>query len=134
MQKKILNVVFFVAFAVVCVFAGIWKHEYDRTATELDSALQSLEQYRLDLELARRANERYADAYRTAKVTNTELGDRLSEHVSTLGQLREQLQAVREQYERMQAVIDQMADIGYSLNGDSDSVIGLGGYKQCTLK
>ena len=85
---------------------------------------KSVDRYRLDLEQSRRANERYADAYREATETNTELGECLSEHISTLSQLREQLQTVRSYYEKMQTVLADLADSGDLVIGGDDGSSG----------
>lgn len=87
----------------------------------IQSLSRSVEEYRLDFEQSRRANERYADAYREATETNTELGKCLSEHVSTLSQLREQLQAVRSRYEKMQTILADLANSGDLVVGGNDS-------------
>ena len=117
MWKKILN--FVVAFALLAsvVLAGIQTYR-------VSALSKSVDRYRSDLADARRANDRYADAYREATETNTELGECLSEHVSTLSQLREQLQAVRSRYEKIQAVLadlENSGNISPSNNGADDS-------------
>lgn len=71
---------------------------------------KSVEQYRSDLADARRANDRYADTYRQATETNTELGKCLSRHVSTISELREQLKTVRSRYEQMQEILANLED------------------------
>ena len=119
MWKKILNfVVAFILLASV-VFAGIQTYR-------VSTLSRSVERYRSDLADARRANDRYADIYREATETNTELGECLSEHVSTLSQLRELLKAVRIRYEKMQTIFADLANsgdlvIGNDDNGDSRS-------------
>ena len=85
----------------------------------IQSLSRSVEEYRLDFEQSRRANERYADAYREATETNTELGECLSEHVSTLSQLRELLKTVRDRYEKMQAIFAGLANGGDNVVSDS---------------
>jgi hypothetical protein len=108
--KKVLN--FVIAFALLAsvVFAGIqFFRAYSLEKRNADLS-ESVARYRSDLELARKANDRYADAFREAKDTNTELGECLSEHVSTISQLREQIQAIRTVFDRMQSVIESMED------------------------
>lgn len=114
MWKKILN--FVIAFTLLAsvTLAGIQSYR-------VSTLSKSVDRYRSDLADARRANDRYADAYRQATETNTELGECLSEHVSTLSQLREQLQAVRRRYEKMQAILADLANSGDFRIGD-DSV------------
>lgn len=114
MWKKILN--FIIAFTLLAsvTLAGI-------QTCRVSALSKSVDRYRSDLADARRANDRYADAYREATETNTELGECLSEHVSTLSQLREQLQAVRSRYEKMQAILADLANSGDLVIGGSDS-------------
>ena len=119
MWKKILNFVVAFILLVSVVFAGIQTYR-------ISTLSRSVERYRSDLADARRANDRYADAYREATETNTELGECLSEHVSTLSQLRELLKAVRIRYEKMQTIFADLANsgdlvIGNDDNGDSGS-------------
>ena len=105
MWKKILN--FVIAFTLLAsvTLTGIQTYR-------VSALSKSVDRYRSDLADARRANDRYADAYREATETNTELGECLSEHVSTLGQLREQLKAVRSRYEKMQTILADLANSG----------------------
>ena len=114
MWKKILN--FVVAFILLAsiVFAGIQTYR-------VSTLSRSVERYRSDLADARRANDRYADIYREATETNTELGECLSEHVSTLSQLRELLKAVRIRYEKMQTIFADLANSGDLVIGNDDN-------------
>lgn len=105
MWKKILN--FTIAFALLASVALAGVQTYRVSALS-----KSVDRYRSFLADARRANDRYADAYRKATETNTELGECLSEHVSTLSQLREQLQTVRNRYEEMQAILADLESSG----------------------
>lgn len=119
MWKKILNFIIAIALLASVVFAGIQTYR-------VSALSKSVDRYRSDLADARRANDRYADAYREATETNTELGECLSEHVSTLSQLREQLKAVRSRYEKMQAILADLANSGDLIVGsgnDSDGGI-----------
>ena len=117
MWKKILN--FTVAFALLAsvTFAGIQTYRVSVLS-------KSVDRYRSFLADARRANDRYADAYREATETNTELGECLSEHISTLSQLREQLQTVRSYYEKMQTILADLADGGDLVIGGDDGSSG----------
>lgn len=114
MWKKILN--FVVAFILLAsiVFAGIQTYR-------VSTLSRSVERYRSDLADARRANDRYANIYREATETNTELGECLSEHVSTLSQLRELLKAVRIRYEKMQTIFADLANSGDLVIGNDDN-------------
>ena len=112
--KKILNFVIAITLLASVALAGIQTYR-------VSALSKSVDRYRSDLADARRANDRYADAYREATETNTELGECLSEHVSTLSQLREQLQAVRSRYERMQAILADLANSGDLVVGDNDN-------------
>lgn len=114
MWKKILNFVIASTLFVSIALAGIQTYR-------VFALSKSVDRYRSFLADARRANDRYADAYRQATETNTELGECLSEHVSTLSQLREQLQTIRIRYEKMQAIFADLANSGDLCIGD-DSV------------
>ena len=117
MWKKILNFIVATTLLASVVFAGIQTYR-------VSALSKSVDRYRSDLADARRANDRYANAYREATETNTELGKCLSEHVSTLSQLREQLQAVRSQYEKMQAILADLANSGDLVIRGSDNSSG----------
>ena len=112
--KKILNFIVAITLLASVVLARIQTYRVSALSNSVD-------RYRSDLADARRANDRYADAYREAAETNTELGECLSEHVSTLSQLREQLQAVRRQHEKMQAILADLANSGDLVVGSNDS-------------
>ena len=101
----------------------------------IQSLSRSVEEYRLDFEQSRRANERYADAYREATETNTKLGECLSKHVSTISQLREQLTEIRTQYERTRTILEEVEDLCNSDDDLDDVDIGnSSGGDQCTMK
>lgn len=112
MWKKILNLIIAFALLVSVILTGIQTYR-------VSALSRSVDRYRSELADARRASDRYADAYREATETNTELGECLSEHISTLSQLREQLQTVRSYYEKMQTILADLADSG-DLVIDSD--------------
>ena len=101
----------------------------------IQSLSRSVEEYRLDFEQSRRANERYADAYREATETNTKLGECLSKHISTISQLREQLAEIRTQYERTRTILEEVEDLCDSDDNLDDIDIGnFSGSDQCTMK
>jgi uncharacterized protein YukE len=110
--KKVINIVIVNILLITIALAGIQSYRVHSLTIANTSLSESVARYRSDLELARRTNDRYADTYRQAKDTNTELGECLSEHVSTLSQLREQLQTVRAIFDRMQSIIENMEDCG----------------------
>ena len=114
MWKKILNFIVATTLLVSVVFAGVQTYR-------VSALSKSVDRYRSELADARRANDRYANAYREATETNTELGKCLSEHISTLSQLRELLQAVRSRYERMQAILADLANSGDFVVGGNDN-------------
>lgn len=117
MWKKILNFVIAIVLLASVIFAGVQTYR-------VSTLSKSVDRYRSDLADARRANNRYADTYRKATETNTKLGVCLSEHVSTLSQLREQLQTVRSHYEKMQTILTDLessGDINSSNNSADDS-------------
>ena len=118
MWKKIFNFVIIFALFASITFAGIQTYR-------VSALSKSVDRYRSFLADARRANDKYADTYRKATETNTELGECLSKHVSTLSQLREQLQTVRSQYEKMQAILAELANDG-NLVIDSDNSVSRG--------
>ena len=112
MWKKILNLIIATTLLASVVFAGIQTYR-------VSALSKSVDRYRSELADARRANDRYADAYREATETNTEIGECLSEHISTLSQLRELLKTVRDRYEKMQAIFTDLANSGDNVVSDS---------------
>lgn len=101
----------------------------------IQSLSRSVEEYRLDFEQSRRANERYADAYREATETNTKLGECLSKHISTISQLREQLAEIRIQYERTRTILEEVEDLCDSDDDlDDVDIRNFSGGDQCTMK
>ena len=112
MWKKILSFIIAFVLLVSVMLTGIQTYR-------VSTLSRSVERYRSELADARRANDRYADAYREATETNTELGECLSEHVSTLSQLRELLKTVRDRYEKMQAIFAGLANGGDNVVSDS---------------
>ena len=112
MWKKILNFIIAITLLVSVVFAGVQTYR-------VSALSKSVDRYRSELADARRENDRYADAYREATETNTEIGECLSEHISTLSQLRELLQTVRDRYEKMQAIFAGLANGGDNVVSDS---------------
>lgn len=126
MCKKILNCIIAFTLLASVTLAGI-------QTCRVSALSKSVDRYRSDLADARRANDRYADAYREATETNTELGECLSEHVSTLSQLREQLQAIRIRYERMQTILEGLADSGGFVTGGNNTDDSGSGGNQCTM-
>lgn len=111
MWKKVYDIAIVVTLLISVVLAGVQSYR-------VYSLSKSLDRYRSDLADARRANERYADTYRRAAETNTELGECLSEHISTLSQLRGQIQQARSRYEEMQKILVGLEDLGdNSLDG-----------------
>ena len=113
---------------LLLVFTGVQRNT-------IQSLSRSVEEYRLDFEQSRRANERYADAYREATETNTKLGECLSKHVSTISQLREQLTEIRTQYERTRTILEEVEDLCDSDDDLDDIDIGnFSGGNQCTMK
>lgn len=115
MWKKIFDIVIAITLLASVTLAGIQTYR-------VSTLSRSVDKYRSFLADARRANDRYADAYREATETNTELGECLSKHVSTLSQLREQLQTVRSYYDKMQAILADLANNGDLVIGSDDSV------------
>lgn len=120
MWKKILNFIIATTLLASVVFAGIQTYR-------VSALSKSVDRYRSELADARRANDRYADAYREATETNTEIGECLSEHISTLSQLRELLKTVRDRYEKMQAIFADLANNGDNVVSDSGDDDGSSG-------
>lgn len=112
MWKKILNFIIATTLLASVTLAGIQTYR-------VSALSKSVDRYRSELADARRANDRYADAYREATETNTEIGECLSEHVSTLSQLRELLKTVRDRYEKMQAILADLANSGDNVVSNS---------------
>ena len=113
---------------LLLIFTGVQRNT-------IQSLSRSVEEYRLDFEQSRRANERYADAYREATETNTKLGECLSKHVSTISQLREQLAEIRTQYERTRTILEEVEDLCDSDDSlDDIDIRNFSGGNQCTMK
>lgn len=106
-MEKIFNC-FLVLVAVVSLFFAVYYR------VERNKLCSRLECYRMELELSRAKSAEYADIIVSARATNTELGNCLSRNISTLSELREQLQKVRANYEKME-------DIIYSISIDNIS-------------
>lgn len=109
-----------IAFIIICsllllsgVFFGTtcyYRSKYDRL----------VERNGVELELARTRSEQYENIYRSARVTNRELGECLSRATTTLSGLREQLREIRARYEEMENLLNSFghnnSDVG---NNDS---------------
>ena len=78
-----------------------------------------MERDRVELELARTRSEQYETIYRSARVTNRELGECLSRSTTTLSGLREQIQEIRRRYEEMENMLNSVGD-HYSNIGNND--------------
>lgn len=101
MWKKIFS--FVVAFTLLAsvTLTGIQTYR-------VSALSKSVEQYRSELAIARDANRGYAETYREAVRTNTEIGECLSRHVSTISELREQFKTVKSGYEKMQGILEDL--------------------------
>lgn len=106
MDKK--NKVFIIISCILLFFllcsittTGLYKHKYDRLVSE----------HRQQLELVRTKSEQYENIYRQARETNSELGKCLSESVTTLSGLRQQISEVKTRYEKMEKLLN--SSIGY---------------------
>lgn len=109
-----------IAFIIICsllllsgVFFGTtcyYRSKYDRL----------VERNGVELELARTRSEQYENIYRSARVTNRELGECLSRATTTLSGLREQLREIRARYEEMENLLN---SFGYNNSdvGNNDS-------------
>lgn len=117
MWKKIYDIIILITLLISVIFAGIQTYR-------VSSLSKSVGEYRSDLEDARRANERYADTFREAREANNGIGECLSEHISTLSQLREQLQTVRIRYEEMQKILAELENFSDSGDGLDDFDLG----------
>lgn len=120
MWEKAINTVVAITLFVVVVFAGI-------QSIRVSDLSKSVEQYRSEIAVARDSNRRYEETYREAIRTNTEIGECLSEHVSTISELRGQLQTIRAGYEQMQSILENLENSGNFINSsdsDNDSDIG----------
>lgn len=69
-----------------------------------------MERDRVELELARTRSEQYETIYRSARITNRELGECLSRSTTTLSGLREQIQEIRRRYEEMENLLNSVGD------------------------
>ena len=79
-----------------------------------------MERDRVELELARTRSEQYENIYRSARITNRELGECLSRSTTTLSGLREQIQEIRRRYEEMENLLNSAGDYDSNI-GDNNS-------------
>ena len=100
-KKKILNGFIGLIILSTVIFAGI-------QSIRVSNLSRSVEQYRSELATARDANRRYAETYRETVRTNTEIGECLSRHVSTISELREQFKTIKSGYEKMQGILEDL--------------------------
>lgn len=98
-NEAIICICLSIVILVVSIFAGI-------QSARVISLNKSVDRYRYALEYARQSNDRYADTFRRASETNTRIGECLSEHISTLEDLRRQLGTIKSEYEQMREIID----------------------------
>ena len=79
-----------------------------------------MERDRVELELARTRSEQYENIYRSARITNRELGECLSRSTTTLSGLREQIQEIRRRYEEMENLLNSVGNDNDN-TGNNDS-------------
>ena len=97
-EKTFLYVIITLITLLLCttISTCVYKYKYDRLVSE----------YRQQLELSRTKSEQYENTYRQARETNRELGECLSESVTTLSGLRQQISEIRTRYEKMENLLN----------------------------
>ena len=96
-EKTFLYVIIALITLLLCttISTCVYKYKYDRLVSE----------HRQQLELYRTKSEQYENTYRRARETNSELGKCLSESVTTLSGLRQQISEIRTRYEKMEELL-----------------------------
>ena len=99
-----------IAVAIICVLLLLSGTFFGTTCYYRNKFTGLMERDRAELELARTRSEQYENIYRSARVTNRELGECLSRSTTTLSGLREQLQEIRRRYEEMENLLNSIGD------------------------
>ena len=115
-----------IAIVIICVLLLLSGVFFGTTCYYRSKFTGLVEQHRLELELARTRSEQYENIYRSAKITNRELGECLSRSTTTLSGLREQIQEIRRRYEEMENLLNSVGDdndnAGYNDSGNAADI------------
>lgn len=99
-----------IAIVIICVLLLLSGVFFGTTCYYRSKFTGLVERDRIELELARTRSEQYENIYRSARVTNRELGECLSRSTTTLSGLREQIQEIRRRYEEMENLLNSIGD------------------------
>lgn len=109
-----------IAIVIICVLLLLSGIFFGTTCYYRSKFTGLMERDRVELELARTRSEQYENIYRSARITNRELGECLSRSTTTLSGLREQIQEIRRRYEEMDNLLNSAGDYD-SNTGDNNS-------------
>lgn len=109
-----------IAIVIICVLLLLSGIFFGTTCYYRSKFTGLMERDRVELELARTRSEQYENIYRSARITNRELGECLSRSTTTLSGLREQIQEIRTRYEAMENLLNSAGDYD-SNTGDNNS-------------
>lgn len=109
-----------IAIVIICVLLLLTGIFFGTTCYYRSKFTGLMERDRVELELARTRSEQYENIYRSARITNRELGECLSRSTTTLSGLREQIQEIRTRYEAMENLLNSAGDYD-SNTGDNNS-------------
>lgn len=115
-----------IAFIIICVLLLLSGVFFGTTCYYRSKFTGLVERDRVELELARTRSEQYENIYRSARITNRELGECLSRSTTTLSGLREQIQEIRRRYEEMENLLNSAGDdndnTGYNDSGNAADI------------
>lgn len=115
-----------IAFIIICVLLLCSGVFFGTTCYYRSKFTGLVERDRVELELARTRSEQYENIYRSARITNRELGECLSRSTTTLSGLREQIQEIRRRYEEMENLLNSAGDdndnTGYNDSGNAADI------------
>ena len=109
-----------IAIVIICVLLLLSGIFFGTTCYYRSKFTGLMERDRVELELARTRSEQYENIYRSARITNRELGECLSRSTTTLSGLREQIQEIRRRYEEMENLLNSAGDYDSNI-GDNNS-------------
>ena len=95
-----------IAFIIICVLLLLSGIFFGTTCYYRSKYNRLVEQNRVELELARARSEQYENIYRSARNTNRELGECLSQSTANLSDLRELISEIRKRYEAMENIFN----------------------------
>ena len=95
-----------IAFTIICILLLLSGIFFGTTFYYRTKYAELMERNRVELELARSRTEQYENIYRSARITNREIGKCLSRSTTTLSGLREQLREIRKRCEEMESLLN----------------------------